>query len=104
IRAAIEKAIALMPSFAPAHQLLGFFEMVEGDDPAAARRRLQRAIQLEPDNPAHVFTLAQAQLHNDELAAARKTLETLLRPNIEPKLRRTANEMLKKMDEKKRTL
>ena len=48
IRDELQKSIALMPSFAPAHELLGFFEMVQGDSLATAEQHLQLAIQLEP--------------------------------------------------------
>ena len=52
LRGEIQKSLALMPNFGPAHELLGFFEMVQGEDLAAAEQHLQRAIQLEPENPS----------------------------------------------------
>ncbi len=62
IRGELEKALALMPDFGPAHELLGFFEMVQGADLALAEQHLQRAIQLEPGNQWYMLTLAQAEL------------------------------------------
>jgi cytochrome c-type biogenesis protein CcmH/NrfG len=97
IRGELQKSIALMPNFGPAHELLGFFEMVQGDSLAMAEQHLQLAIQLEPENPAYLFSLAQVQLRNRNPDAARRTLEPLLLPNADAKLRAHAGEMLKEI-------
>jgi tetratricopeptide (TPR) repeat protein len=94
IRGELQKSLALMPDFGPAHELLGFFEMVQGDNLALAEQHLQRAIQLEPENPSYLFSLAQVQLRNHNLDAARITLQPLLLPNMDAKLRVHAEEML----------
>ena len=86
-----------MPNFGPAHELLGFFEMVQGDSLATAEQQLQLAIQLEPENPAYRFTLAQTQLRNRNPDAARRTLEPLLLPNADAKLRAHARELIKEI-------
>ena len=87
-----------MPNFGPAHELLGFFEMVQGEDLASAEQHLQRAIQLEPDRPAYLFSLAQLQLRNRNPDAARITLQPLLLPNVNAKLRAQAEEMIQGMN------
>jgi tetratricopeptide (TPR) repeat protein len=97
IRGELQKSIALMPNFGPAHELLGFFEMVQGDSLATAEQQLQLAIQLEPENPAYRFTLAQTQLRNRNPDAARRTLEPLLLPNADAKLRAHAGELIKEI-------
>jgi tetratricopeptide (TPR) repeat protein len=97
IRGELQKAIALMPNFGPAHELLGFLEMVQGDSLATAEQQLQLAIQLEPENPVYLFSLAQAQLRNRNPDAARHTLEPLLLPNADAKLRAHAGEMIKEI-------
>jgi tetratricopeptide (TPR) repeat protein len=94
IRGELQKSLALMPDFGPAHELLGFFEMVQGDNLALAEQHLQRAIQLEPENPSYLFSLAQVQLRKKDLDAARHTLQPLLLPNVDAKLRAHAEEML----------
>jgi tetratricopeptide (TPR) repeat protein len=94
IRGELQKSLALMPDFGPAHELLGFFEMVQGDNLALAEQHLQRAHLLEPENPAYLFSLAQLQLRNHNLAAARSTLQPLLLPNVDAKLRAHAEEMI----------
>jgi tetratricopeptide (TPR) repeat protein len=97
LRGELRKSIALMPNFAPAHQLLGFLEMVQCEDLALAEQELQLAIQLEPDNPSYLLSLAQVQLRNKNAAAARRTLEPLLLPNVESTLRAHAREMLEEI-------
>ena len=94
IRAELQKSLALMPDFGPAHELLGFFEMVQGENLALAEQHLQRAIQLEPENTSYLFSLAQVQLRNHNLDAARHTLQPLLLPNVDAKLRAHAEEMI----------
>jgi tetratricopeptide (TPR) repeat protein len=99
IRNELQKSLTLMPDFGPAHELSGFFEMVQGENPAAAEQHLKLAIQLEPENPSYLLTLAQVQLRNEDPNAARRTLEPLLLPNVEPKLRAQANELLRQVIE-----
>jgi tetratricopeptide (TPR) repeat protein len=94
IRGGFQKSLALMPDFGPAHELLGFFEMVQGENLAAAEQHLQRAVQLEPENPAYLFSLAQVQLRSRNPNAARRTLAPLLLPNADAKLRARAEELL----------
>ena len=94
IRGELQKSLALMPDFGPAHELLGFFEMVQGENLALAEQHLQRAIQLEPENPSYLFSLAQVQLRDHNLDAARHTLQPLLLPNVDAKLRAHAEEMI----------
>ena len=93
-----EKAIALMPSFGPAYESLGFFEMVQADDLNRAEKHLELAVQLEPDNPSYLIGLAQAQLSNHKPDAARRTIGPLLLPTAEPRLRKPAEELLKEIN------
>lgn len=98
IRANLERSVALMPTFAPAHELLGFLELVQGENLALAEEHLQRAIQLEPENPYPLFSLAQIQMRRKDSAAARVTLTALRLPNVDAQLRAQAAEMLKELD------
>jgi tetratricopeptide (TPR) repeat protein len=97
IRGELGKSLALMPDFGPAHELLGFFEMVQGENLTLAEQHLQRAILLESENPSYLFSLAQVQLRNHNLDAARQTLQPLLLPNVDPQLRTQAEEMVRKI-------
>ena len=102
IRKELEKAFALMPNFAPAHHLLGFLELVQGEDAATAEHHLQQAVHLEPENQSYSLTLAQAQLFRKEFDAARATLLTLCLPNVEPPVRHRAEEILKTVFDQER--
>ncbi|MDB6017390.1 MAG: repeat-containing protein [Pedosphaera sp.] len=93
----IQKSISLMPSFGPAYELLGFFEMVQGDNLAEAESHLQKAIQLEPENQSYLLTLAQAQIIAQDGAAARQTLAPLRATHIDAKLRARAEEMIQEI-------
>jgi tetratricopeptide (TPR) repeat protein len=97
IRAELHKSLALMPDFGPAHHLLGIFEFVQRDDLAGAVQHLQRAIQLEPENQGYVISLAQAQLEKEGPEIARRTLEPLRLPYVEPPVRARAEELIKEM-------
>jgi hypothetical protein len=97
IRGELEKSISLMPDFAPAPELLGFFQMVQGENLAAAEQQLQIAIRLEPENQFYLLTLAQAQWRNKNPDAARRTLEPLLLPVADAKLRALAAQMIREM-------
>jgi tetratricopeptide (TPR) repeat protein len=98
IRGELNKSLELMPNFAPSHELLGFFEMVQGDNLALAEEQLNDAISLEPENSSYVFTLAQVQVRNRESDAARRTLQPLLRPNVDAKLRADAQELAQQIN------
>jgi tetratricopeptide (TPR) repeat protein len=97
IRTNLQRSLELMPDFGPAHHLLGFFELVQGEDLNAAERHLKAAMILEPENQAYPLTLAQAQLLRHESEAARRTLEALSLPSVEPQVRAQARELLKEM-------
>jgi tetratricopeptide (TPR) repeat protein len=98
IRDELQKSIALMPDFGQSHALLGFFEMAQGENLEVAQQQLQLAIQIEPENPSYLFSLAQAQLRNRETNTARRTLQSLLLPYVDPKLRADAVEMIEEID------
>ena len=98
IRVELQKSLNLMPAFAPAHELLGFVEMVQGTDLRAAAQHLQLAIQLEPDNPSYLLSLAQAQARMKDPATARRTLEPLLVPSVDAQVRAHAQEIMREID------
>lgn len=98
IRHHYEKAIELMPSFAPAHEGLGFFELVQGENPAVAREHLEKAVLLEPENQWYLLPLAEAEAMNQDIAGARRTLQPLREPRVDEKLRALAEETLKEIE------
>src|SRR5581483_2483998 len=58
----LRAAIALSPGFARAFYLLGYAQLVSGDDLDEGVRVLQTAIRLAPPNRAAMLTLASLQL------------------------------------------
>jgi tetratricopeptide (TPR) repeat protein len=97
VRAELEKSLALMPDFSRAHYLLGFLELVQGRDDTAADH-LRRAVQLEPENYAYLFSLAEAQFQAGDMEAARRVLQMLRFPYVESSIRAQAEQLLKEMD------
>jgi len=91
----LEAALTLMPQFGPAHQLLGFFKLMQGEDLASGRQHVNEAIQLEPENPAYLFTLAEIEIAERDPGAARNTLQALCYPYIDDRLRIHAQEMIR---------
>ena len=97
IRSELKKSLALMPDFGPAHHLLGFFELAQHEDLAAAEQHLMKSIQLEPENQAYLLTLAQAQMARNDPVAARRTLEGLRRPYVPSAVRKHAEELIREI-------
>jgi tetratricopeptide (TPR) repeat protein len=95
IREELKKSLTLMPNFGPAHHMLGFFLLMQGEELADAEKHLQRAIQLEPENQAYLFSLAQVQVQKNEPDAARRTLEPLRLPYADAQLKAHAEEMMR---------
>jgi len=93
-RVELQKSISLMPDFGPAHELLGFVELMQGEDLAAAEENMRQAVQLEPDNRWYMISLAQAQAARQEPQAARQSLELLNTGRMDAKLRAAAAEVL----------
>ena len=83
----------------PGSSSAGVFRDGAGGGPAAAEKQIQRAIQLEPENQSYLLSLAQVQLARRDPAAARRTLEPLRLPNVQPEVRAHAEEMLKALKE-----
>ncbi len=98
IRAELTKTIVLMPEFGPAHHLLGFFELVQGDNLKEAESELKKAIELEPENQSYLLSLAQAQLINEGADTSRRTLQLLLKPSVDPQVRTHAQQMIEELD------
>ena len=98
LHAELLKSILLMPSFGQAHELFGILEMARGGDFSVAEKHLELAVELEPENPAYLLALADAQLRNGDAAAARRTLSALLLATAEVQLRLQAQALLQKIN------
>lgn len=98
VRLELQRSLALMPEYAPAHHLLGTLELIQGDNPQAADAQLQQAIQLEPENLSYALTLARMQLLRHQWAEAQRSLAPLCRPNVDSRIRSRARELLDQMN------
>jgi Flp pilus assembly protein TadD len=98
IKKELEASLALMPDFGPAHHLLGFFQLLQEDNLATADQHLKRAIELEPENPSYLLTLAQVQMAERNPTAAQSTLKQLCLPYVDGKLRAQAQALLSSID------
>jgi tetratricopeptide (TPR) repeat protein len=102
IRKDLKRSLQLMPAFAASQHLLGFFEMVQGEDLGAAEEYLKHAVALEPENAAYAIALAQAQIARYEDREARATLQPLTAPYVDKKIRQHAQEMLEEISKPKK--
>jgi tetratricopeptide (TPR) repeat protein len=99
IRGALQRSIQLMPVFAPAHHLLGVLELTHGENLVQAGQHLRRAVELDPENKNYVLALGGLQIERREYAAARQTLVSLLKPEVDPNVRHRAESLMKALDE-----
>ncbi len=101
IHEALLKSLVLMPSFGPTHELFGIFEMSQEHQAALAEAHLEIAVQLEPENLYYLLALAEVQAEDKNYATARNTLNPLLLPTVEEKLRTAAEKLLRQINERK---
>jgi len=92
------KSLALMPNFAPAHELFGVVAAAQENQLPIALAHLQLAVQLAPENLSFQLTLAEAQAAAKNWEAARNLLAPLLRPTVEEKLRQAAANLLQEIN------
>jgi len=99
IRLPLQRAVTLMPACAPAHNRLGFLEMVQADDPDAAERHLHTAAQLEPDNCNYVLMYGRLLVRAGKADKARETLLEMTLLGSHPRCQAQANELLSRLPE-----
>jgi len=92
---ALRAAIRLRPSFARAHYLLGYAQLVTGDDLVEGIDALQTAIRLAPPNKAAVLTLASIELKVGDLADATRHAQALIdAPDTDEAIKEDARRVL----------
>ncbi|HEX9946868.1 MAG TPA: sulfotransferase [Allosphingosinicella sp.] len=77
------RALALDPNLAPALGKLADIAAKRGDR-AAARSQAERALAIDPANPAATFALASMEIEDREGAQAAARLESLLKSALKP--------------------
>ncbi len=98
MREHLEKAIRLAPEFAESYYLMGFVNLVTGENLDAAAGQLKRAISLSPGRQEAAFMLAQIYLRQQKFDLARQTVEPIARDASTPQLRLQAQSLLETID------
>ncbi len=95
MRAELKRAIELNPRYAEAHYLLGFVDLITGEQLDEAAPLLLRAQTLIPGRPDFALVLGQVYLRQQKFEAARRVLAPLANSgNTEPGLRAQAQGIL----------
>ena len=99
MRAELAKSIKANPDFAESYNLLAFVNLVTNQNLNEAMDQIKKAIKLSPGNEHYAFIMAQIQMRRQEFAAARKTVEPLATSSSDPRIRSTAEGMLKAIND-----
>jgi tetratricopeptide (TPR) repeat protein len=94
-RASFERAIRLQPDFAPAYAMAA--SLVKEESRASALELLERALKLEPAEPAHRLAAAEIFLEQGELDRAGRVGRLALAQSREPEARRRAEAFLERV-------
>ncbi|HEX8502610.1 MAG TPA: tetratricopeptide repeat protein [Pyrinomonadaceae bacterium] len=94
MRDALRKAISLRPDFPESYHLLGWVNLVTGEQLDEAAANLKRALALAPGNQHYALVLAQVYLRQEKFDEARRTAEPLTREGTAPGLRASAQSVM----------
>jgi tetratricopeptide (TPR) repeat protein len=94
MRESLRKAIGLRPDFPESYHLLGWINLVTGEELEVSAALLRRALALAPGNQHYALVLAQIYLRQEKFEQARQAAEPLTREGTEPGLRATAQSVM----------
>jgi tetratricopeptide (TPR) repeat protein len=95
MRSALQKAIELKPDFAENYHLLAWLNLVTGERLDEGIELIKKAHALAPGNEEYALVLAQIYLRQQNLDAARQTVEPLARSSSgDPQTRANAQSLL----------
>jgi Tfp pilus assembly protein PilF len=94
MRAALTKARALAPEFAPTYRLLAFINLVRNENLDEAVALLARALELAPQRAEFVYTLAQVHMRRQDYVAARRAAERVINSHAKPEVHQRAQAMV----------
>lgn len=100
----LRAAIRLMPGFAFAHYALANLAVMTDENLKEGLDAATTAVKLEPQNKRFAFALAQLQAKTHDYAEAKKTLEPLLSPDVDPKLVESARAEMKTIEDRMRAV
>jgi tetratricopeptide (TPR) repeat protein len=98
VGAEAHRAVQLMPTYAPAYDLLGLIHLAANDNLPEGIKMAGTAIRLDPLNLQFRLTLAQLQLAQHDEAAARATLRPIFDADADPDLKASAQSIVREID------
>ncbi len=94
MRASLKKSIELKPDFAGSYHLLGFVNLVAGEQIEESIQLLKRAIALAPGEQELYLVLAQLYVRKEDFEGARKLVEPLAQNAPDPQTKASAQSVL----------
>jgi tetratricopeptide (TPR) repeat protein len=95
MRTELQKAIELNPGYPESYHLLAFVNLVTGQNLDESIQLIKKALALSPGSEEYLFVLTQVYLHKQDFEAARKVVEPLSVNSSDPRIRATAESLLK---------
>ncbi len=93
MRDALNKAIALNPTFTESYELLAFIDVVNNDDLDNAAALMQKALAIQPRNENYGMRLAEIYLRQNKYDAAGAIVEKIAKTTDLPNLRQRAENL-----------
>ncbi|HLL74998.1 MAG TPA: tetratricopeptide repeat protein [Pyrinomonadaceae bacterium] len=98
IRGALRRAAELKPDFPETYRLLAWVSLVTGEGVGEGIEYAKKALALSPGNERYAFVLAQLYLRDRDFASARQVAESLARQGGDPRMRDSAQSLLRSID------
>ena len=95
MRTELQKAIELNPGYPESYHLLAFVNLVTDQNLDESIQLIKKALALSPGSEEYLFVLTQVYLHKQDFEAARKVVEPLSVNSSDPRIRATAESLLK---------
>lgn len=99
MRAGLNRAISLNPSFAESYRLIGIVALITGDDLAEAFAAVERARELQPGNHEYSLLAARIRMRQEKVGDAKAIAERVFRVTASRNQRNEATEIIKLADE-----
>lgn len=94
MRSALQKAIELRPDFPESYHLMAWINLVRHEQLDEGIKLINKARALAPGNDEYLFVLAQIYMNQQDLDAARRTVEPLAQSGADPQMRASAQSLL----------
>ena len=99
MRDALQKAIAVNPSFTGSYHLLSYINLVNNENLDESLTLLKKALELQPGNQEYAFVIAQIYLRQEKYAEAKQLAENIYKTADEPQLRQQAQKLVNTLNE-----